>query len=375
MTHPITGFKVFNLSDGTLRLDFRDRLGKVLTCAPSPPPPPDYAGAAQAQGQANIDAARTQGRINNPNVYNPYGSQTVTWNGDQPTVIQTLSGPQQAILNQQNQNRLEAGQLANRGLDSLGNIIGTGVNFQGAPPAPGSATDTRTKVINAMMSRVDEDTARQRDELNSNLVAAGIRPGSKAYDDRMALLDRGYNDARNQAFLASGQEASRDFGMDSERRRQAIGELLTQRQVPLNEITALMSGSQVSNPFSMPSYAQNAQVAPAPVFGATQALGDYNADLYNVRAAQAGNLQSGLFGLGGAGIMGGAMLLSDRRLKSNVVRIGTHPLGIGVYEYDIFGRRERGVMADEVKAVMPEAVVKMGEYDAVRYDLIGGRPA
>lgn len=343
-------------------------------CAPSPPPPPDYVGAAQAQGAANVGAARTQGRINNPNVYNPYGSQTVTWNGDQPTVIQTLNGPQQAILNQQNQNRLQAGQVANRGLDSLGHIVGTGVNFQGAPPAPGSATDTRTKVINAMMSRVDEDTARQRDELNSNLVAAGIRPGSKAYDDRMALLDRGYNDARNQAFLASGQEASRDFGMDSERRRQAISELLSQRQVPLNEITALMSGSQVSNPFSMPSYAQNAQVAPAPVFGATQALGDYNADLYNVRAAQAGNLQSGLFGLGGAGIMGGAMLLSDRRLKSNVVRIGTHPLGIGVYEYDIFGRRERGVMADEVKAVMPEAVGRLGEWQTVNYDLIGGRP-
>jgi hypothetical protein len=64
---------------------------------------------------------------------------------------------------------------------------------------------------------------------------------------------------------------------------------------------------------------------------------------------------------------------SDRRLKSNVVRIGTHPLGIGVYEYDIWGLRQRGVMADEVLTVMPEAVsLHENGYLAVRYDMIGG---
>ena len=47
---------------------------------------------------------------------------------------------------------------------------------------------------------------------------------------------------------------------------------------------------------------------------------------------------------------------SDRRLKSNIKRIGTHKLGIGLYEYKIFGRKEIGVMADEVLEVKPEAV-------------------
>ena len=64
--------------------------------------------------------------------------------------------------------------------------------------------------------------------------------------------------------------------------------------------------------------------------------------------------------------------MSDRRLKSNIVRIGTHPLGIGLYEYDIFGERQRGVMADEVEQVMPEAVTThptLG-YKMVRYDLL-----
>ncbi len=48
--------------------------------------------------------------------------------------------------------------------------------------------------------------------------------------------------------------------------------------------------------------------------------------------------------------------MSDRRLKSNIRRIGTHPLGIGIYEYDIFGKRTIGVMADEVSTVRPDAV-------------------
>jgi len=81
----------------------------------------------------------------------------------------------------------------------------------------------------------------------------------------------------------------------------------------------------------------------------------------------------GLFGgSGGTGGTGGTAP-SDRRLKSNVVRIGTHPLGIGVYEYDIWGLRQRGVMADEVMSVMPEAIeMHKDGYMAVRYDMIGG---
>lgn len=60
---------------------------------------------------------------------------------------------------------------------------------------------------------------------------------------------------------------------------------------------------------------------------------------------------------------------SDRRLKTNIQRIGTHRLGIGIYEFDyISGEHAVGVMADEVKTVMPNAVIR-GEdgYDRVDY--------
>ncbi|MBA4382442.1 MAG: hypothetical protein C0406_07745 [Sideroxydans sp.] len=58
---------------------------------------------------------------------------------------------------------------------------------------------------------------------------------------------------------------------------------------------------------------------------------------------------------------------SDRRLKTNVKRIGTHRLGI--YEFDyVWGEHATGVMADEVKTVMPEAVTRHSSgYDMVDY--------
>lgn len=71
---------------------------------------------------------------------------------------------------------------------------------------------------------------------------------------------------------------------------------------------------------------------------------------------------------------------SDRRFKENITRIGEHPLGVGVYLFDYlpqfrdaFGHgRQFGVMADEVEAVMPEAVfTRVDEYKLVDYARLG----
>ena len=68
----------------------------------------------------------------------------------------------------------------------------------------------------------------------------------------------------------------------------------------------------------------------------------------------------------------GNMRTSDRRLKSEIVRIGKTAHGLDLYEYDIAGRRERGVMADEVERLMPAAVsVRADGYQRVDYDMIG----
>ncbi len=54
----------------------------------------------------------------------------------------------------------------------------------------------------------------------------------------------------------------------------------------------------------------------------------------------------------------GRYTLSDERLKANIIRVGTHPLGIGLYEFSFLGQKSRhiGVMAQEVLTVAPYAV-------------------
>lgn len=339
-------------------------------CAPSPPPAPDYAGAAQAQGAANKETAIASSRLNNPNVVNPYGTQT--WqdgatDDSRPTLIQTFSPEQQALYDQSMQSKGLLGGLGVQGATALQDVVGRNLDLSGAPAAP-TAQGARTDAYNAMMSRVDEGATQSRDQKNSDLIAAGIRPGTKAYQDAMFAIDRGYNDARQQALIAAGAEGQRDFGMDTQSRKDAIAEILAQRQTPLNEINALMSGSQVSNPFAVPGAAQNAGIQPAPLYNAAMQTGQYGTDVYNQGVGQSNSIMSGLFSLGAAAMP----KFSDRRLKRNILRIGTHVLGIGIYIWEyLWGEKSIGVMADEVEKVMPDAVITHSSgYKMVNYGML-----
>lgn len=357
--------------------------------SPSPPPAPDYAGAATAQGAANKEAAIAQSQLNNPNTIGPGGQQiwqtfdqtgfdqaTKDWEagggvgvapnaqnfytsdapGQRPLLTQTLSPTQQQLYEQTERTQGLLGGLGEQGATAVGDVIGKNLDLSGAPAAPGAPGQIRDDVIEAMMSRIRPDYERAVDQKRSDLIAGGIPVTSKAYGTEMDLLNRGLNDARQQAIIAGTSAASQDFGQTQARRKDSIAEALLQRQTPLNEINALLSGSQIQNQFAYPGVAPAAAPVPPPVFAATNAAGQYGTDVYNAQAQQRANTQQGLFGLGQAGMM--ALAMSDRRLKSNIVRVGTHPLGIGLYEYDIFGHRERGVMADEVAQVRPYAVMR-----------------
>jgi hypothetical protein len=76
------------------------------------------------------------------------------------------------------------------------------------------------------------------------------------------------------------------------------------------------------------------------------------------------------------------MMASDRELKERIVRVGTHPLGIGLYlfhfrpEYrETYGSgRQFGVMADEVETVMQQAVCRNAAgFRMVNYAMLGVR--
>ena len=166
-----------------------------------------------------------------------------------------------------------------------------------------------------------------------------------------ALQSQGFNQAQAMANFQNAQ------------RQAALQEQLALRQLPLNEVAAIMGGAQVQLP-QFQAY-QGAEVGAAPIFAGTQAAGNFAQQNYGNQVAAYNakmGLYSGLAGAvgtaaGGPAGLSGFFTGSDRRLKSNIVRVATHPLGIGVYEYDIAGERQRGVMADEVEQVLPEAVV------------------
>ncbi len=338
----------------------------------SPAPAPDYLAAAQQQGQNNIDVAKMQnpnvigpygqqtvtyggtpdqtlanfdseaflkahpdvaaevarggapyynasGQYIEPvtsawDYWSRYGQQSgdeftakASATGNIPTITQTLSPEQQKLLDQQNTIKGLLGGLGIQGAESLKGIVGTPMDFSGAPGLTGTP-DLRNKMINAYMARFNEDMGNKREDTNSNLVASGFRPGTKGYDDRMNQLSRQENDAFSQAWLNSGQEMSREQQLAMQNRNQWLNEYQTKRQAPINEISALMSGSQVTSPFASPGVGGvNAQ--PTPYLSAMQAGSDYGTDLYNAQAAQAGGINQGLFGLGSTALLAGGILM------------------------------------------------------------------
>ena len=200
-------------------------------------------------------------------------------------------------------------------------------------------------------------------QLYSQLMgSAGFQNQVVQQNQQTALQQQqAQNAAQAQQFNQAMQGAQ--FGNTAA--QQALQQQLSLYNQPLNQISALMSGSQVQMP-QFQGY-QGANVAAAPIMAGAQAQDQAAMQRYNAAQSGSNALTSGLFGAAGmalGGPMGGAIgqgvagMFSDRRLKSNIERVGTHPLGIGIYEYDIFDRRERGVMAQEVEQVMPSAVIE-----------------
>lgn len=363
----------------------------------SPPPAPDYKGAAVEQGAANVETARVQGRMSNPNVNTPMGSRTISYAGDQPTITDTLSAQGQQRFDQEGRIINQLGTTAEQGLGRVDQAMGQSLDTSGLPGMTGSVQQPdvqtsvtqqnpygdfsadRRRVEDALMSRSNEEFDRRGEQVKNDMITRGFNPGSEAYQQEFKQLERGRNDANFNAMMAGGQEQSRLFGLGQQAgqfsnnaaaqqfnqgmqggqfgntaRAQSLQEQLMQRQLPLNELNALRTGA----PVNMPQFQQfnsPQPIQPPPLMGATQAQGNWDLGNYNANQAAGANTQAGLFGLGGAGMM--ALAMSDIRLKRNIERIGTHPrLGIGVYRYDIGDDHEVGVMAQELASVAPHAV-------------------
>lgn len=255
--------------------------------SPTPPPAPDPSATAAAQTASNKATATTQYELGATNQKAPQGTsnfeQIGTWADGTPRFQQTtsLNSGEQGIYDTGVQTRQN---LANIGSDQsakIGALLDTPFN-----------TDTATsdKIQGLQNEFLDPQWARQEAAQKTALLNSGAQPGSEAYINAMKDFSTNRQRAYDQSYLDSyntGQQAA-----------------LTQRNQPINEISALLSGSQVSQPSfgSTPSPG----VAPTDVIGAQQqALNQGNIG-YQGQLAQNNAMMGGLFGLGSAGFGGWA---------------------------------------------------------------------
>jgi hypothetical protein len=281
--------------------------------------------------------------------------------------------------------------------------LNTSFNFGDAPAAPTYDTNYRDTVANSLMERMMPVQDYQNRQLQTQLSNQGFKLGSEGYKRGLDELAQRQAAERYNAFDTAGNEAQRMYGSQMGARQQGISEAMSQgnfnnqalgqaqgldinamnamnaaqgqqfglnqsyanqqntlrqqalaeqaqrRGMSLNEMNALMSGQQVQMP-NMPQF-NTAGISQTPnLMGAMQNTYQANLDASNAKNAGISNA------LGGATNFASAFGFSDIRLKSNIRRVGTHSVGVGVYEYDIFGHRERGVIAQELQRVRPDLV-------------------
>lgn len=268
--------------------------------APPPPAAPDPVATARAQGDMNQNTAVSQQLLNMTNQVGPDGSLTYSQTGTnsftgadgrtysipQFTATTSLSPTGQRIFDIGNATKENLATIGRDASSRIGGILGTNVNLNN------DAVENR--LLDLGTRRLAPIWARDDEALRTRLVNAGIKEGSDAWNSEMGRLGQNKNDALNQLLLSG--------------RQQSINEILTERQTPINEIIALMSGSQVSNPaFQNTPQSQIAGVDYAGMVGDNYrtAVAQREADLNRSNASR-NAMMGGLFGL--AGTIGGAAI-------------------------------------------------------------------
>lgn len=310
-------------------------------------------GFSERQIQAELANQARLGQFGMGTQQAQLANQAVAQNQAQALAVQQARNAAQA---QDLQQRLAMGQFGREGQQ---------LAFQMGQAQQQAQNQALAQNQAAALQQFQAQMARQQQGFGQQMDMAGLYNAALAQQQQTALQQAQAQAAlQGQAFNQA--QAAAQFA--NQARQQQLSEQMALRAQPLNEIAALMGGSQIQMP-QFQGYS-GAQVAPAPIFGAQQAAGNFAQQNYANQVAAYNAQVGGLYDLAGA--LGGAAIgRSDRRLKSNIVRIGTHPRGIGIYEYDLDGTRQRGVMADEVLTVLPEAVLTGDDgYMMVNYGML-----
>lgn len=318
------------------------------------PDPPDPKDTSAAQTGTSISTAIANAWLGNTNKVGPDGTTSFNQSGsykftdpftgktyDVPrfTETVTMSPEQRAIYDQQTAAKGNLAGLAEQQSGFLQDYM--------AQPVDLSNEATEARLMELGRKRLDPVMAQRDEATRSRLANQGIFAGSEAYDREVERMGQQENDAYNSLLLSG--------------RGQAVQEALAERNQPLNEITALLSGSQVSQPQF--SGNQMPQIPTTDNAGLINQNYQQQMQAWQQRQAGTQNLLGGLFGLGAG------WLASDRRVKKDIKRIGQADNGLSIYSYRYVwgGPVQIGFMADEVAEVRPEAVAEFGGIQHVNY--------
>lgn len=265
----------------------------------------------------------------------------------------------------------------------------------------------------------------EKERLVQNLADRGIDPDSPAAARAMARLSERQNNALTDAALGAvsagraEQERLARLGLDT--RSQQFGEQATTfdlaralrgqeygQEMGLAGLASAIRGQQfgeqranIADQLMLSNFAEQQrqarlqeQLALAGLeqqqrgqqFGEIGALTQFTSPFTPTPITSLAGGQTGATP-GGAGpqIIGGMLgglaanpamfaALSDRALKKNIDHVGEHS-GYNVYEFEYIDSvgidgRYRGVMADEVEAIAPDAVLTVNGFKAVNYNMI-----
>ena len=209
--------------------------------APDVPDPPDPRATASAQSAGDINTAVAQQLLNMTNQVGPRGNLTYSSSGSSTfhdplsdkditiprfTATTTLSPGQQALLAQEEEFDKKFNTIGLHQADRIGDLLGENFDYN-----PGEHEDWASGIYGQL---TDESNARTRDQWDQKLKNQGLTPGSAAYDDAMKNV------------IGAQAKDRTAFMLDSY--NTGLNTALTKRNQPINEITALMSGSQVNMP-------------------------------------------------------------------------------------------------------------------------------
>ena len=314
------------------------------------PAAPDYTALAYQQHELDKQAIESATNANRINQTNPFASlsYTQTPGAGGPTWTQEvkLNEADQANLDQM---RGITGNLTGQAASAMSSPF----DISGAPEMPDTGFGAVQEIQDAMMSRMAPDLLRRRAAEEARLTAQGVgtNTNSAAWDRMQADLGRNENDASMQALLAGAKEYGNIYARGMTNRNQWLEEQNALRQMPLQELTAMLRNQQSYAAPQFQGFYNQSAGAGADILGAAQQQYGAAVDKANANAQAKSNMWGTIGSIGGA-----ALAFSDERLKSNIKRIGTHPSGFGIYNYDIFGHNENGVLAQEVLQVIPAAV-------------------